>query len=79
VLGEDGSLAVATPFVVTEPGIELRRDGAVEQVAVEDVDSYLLELDNVSGAIRGDSSLLLGREDSVAQARTIEALYGSAA
>jgi len=79
VLGEDASLFVPTPFVVTEPGIELRRDGDVEQVAVEDEDSYLLELDNVSGAIRGDSPLLLGREDAVGQAKTIEALYGSAA
>jgi D-xylose 1-dehydrogenase (NADP+, D-xylono-1,5-lactone-forming) len=79
VLGEDASLFVPTPFVVTEPGIELRRDGAVEQLAVEDVDSYLLELDNVSGAILGDSPLLLGRDDAEGQARTIEALYGSAA
>ncbi|MFL5931465.1 MAG: Gfo/Idh/MocA family protein [Gaiellaceae bacterium] len=79
VLGEDASLFVPTPFVVTEPGIELRRDGAVEQIAVEDVDSYLLELDNVSGAILGDSPLLLGRDDAVGQATTIEALYGSAA
>ena len=79
VLGEDATLFLTTPFVVTEPGIELRRGGAVEQIEVEDVDSYLLELDNVSGAIRGEEALLLGRDDAVAQARTIEALYGSAA
>jgi D-xylose 1-dehydrogenase (NADP+, D-xylono-1,5-lactone-forming) len=78
VLGEEGSLFVATPFVITSPGIELRRDGEVEQVTVEPADSYRLELENVSGAIRGESSLLLGREDAVGQARTIEALYGAA-
>jgi predicted dehydrogenase len=79
VLGEEGSLFVTTPFVVTSPGIELRRDGDVEQVVVEQADSYRLELENVSGAIRGEMPLLLGREDAVAQARTIEALYESAA
>jgi xylose dehydrogenase (NAD/NADP) len=78
VLGEEGSVFLANPFVIRSPGIELRRDGAVENVAVEHKDSYLLELDNVSGAILGDSPLLLGREDAVAQARTIEALYRSA-
>jgi D-xylose 1-dehydrogenase (NADP+, D-xylono-1,5-lactone-forming) len=79
VLGEEGSLFVTTPFVITSPGIELRRDGEVEQVVVERADSYRLELENISAAIRGEAPLLLGREDAVAQARTIEALYESAA
>jgi xylose dehydrogenase (NAD/NADP) len=79
LIGEQGSLFVAKPFVITEPGIELRRDGGVEQIVVEHVDSYLLELDNVSGAICGEATLLLGRDDAVSQARTIEALYRSAA
>jgi D-xylose 1-dehydrogenase (NADP+, D-xylono-1,5-lactone-forming) len=79
VIGEDGSLFVRNPFVVTEPEIELRRAGDVERITVEHVDSYLLELDNLSGAIRGEASLLIGREDAIAQARTIEALYRSAA
>jgi predicted dehydrogenase len=78
VLGEEGSLFVRKPFVIVEPGFELRRDGEVERVDVEHVDSYLLELENVSGAIRGEEPLLLGREDAIGQARTIEALYGSA-
>jgi D-xylose 1-dehydrogenase (NADP+, D-xylono-1,5-lactone-forming) len=79
VLGEEGSLFVTTPFVITSPGIELRRDGEVKQVVVEHADSYRLELDNVSAAIRDEAPLLLGRDDAVAQARTIEALYESAA
>ncbi len=79
VLGEEASLFVRNPFVITSPRIELRRDGDVEPVDVEHQDSYLLELDNVSGAIRGEVPLLLGREDAVGQARTIEALYRSAA
>jgi D-xylose 1-dehydrogenase (NADP+, D-xylono-1,5-lactone-forming) len=79
VLGEEGSLFLTTPFVITSPGIELRRDGGVKQVVVEQADAYRLELDNVSAAIRGEAPPLLGREDAVAQARTIEALYESAA
>jgi xylose dehydrogenase (NAD/NADP) len=79
VLGEEGSLFVTTPFVITSPGIELRRGGEVEQVTVPSADSYRLELENVSDAIRGEAALLLGREDAVGQARTIEALYGAAA
>jgi xylose dehydrogenase (NAD/NADP) len=79
ILCEQGSLFVERPFVIREPGFELRRDGDVEWVAVEDVDSYLLELDNVSGAARGEAQLLLGRDDALAQARTIEALYRAAA
>ena len=41
-------------------------------------DSYRLELENLSDAIHSEAELLLGREDAVAQARTIEALYRSA-
>jgi hypothetical protein len=33
----------------------------------------------VSAAIRGEASLLLGREDAISQARTIDELYRSAA
>ena len=79
VLGEEGSLFVATPFQVRSPGIELRRNGEVEHVHIEQADSYLLELDNVSAAIRGEAPLLLGRDDAVGQARAIESLYGAAA
>ena len=42
------------------------------------MDSYRLELENLSDAIRGEGELLLGREDAVAQARALEALHESA-
>ena len=45
---------------------------------LEPVDSYQLELENVSDAIRGEAELLLGREDAVAQARVLEELHSSA-
>ena len=37
------------------------------------------QLENVSDAIGGEVELLVGRADAVGQARTIEALYHSAA
>jgi len=78
-VGSEGSLFIDDPWHCKVPGIELRRDGKVERIEVERADSYRLELENVSDAIRGEAELLLGREDAVAQARAIEALYEAAA
>jgi len=41
-------------------------------------DSYRLELENVSDAIRGEAELLLGRDDALGQARALAALHSSA-
>jgi predicted dehydrogenase len=78
VIGDEGSLFLDDPWHCLEPVIQLRRDGGVERIEVEVVDSYLLEVENMSAAIRGEASLLLGREDALGQARTIEALYAAA-
>jgi xylose dehydrogenase (NAD/NADP) len=77
-IGSEGSLFVDDPWHCNEPGIELRRDGKVERIEIEREDSYRLELENLSDAIRGEGELLLGREDAVGQARTLEALHESA-
>jgi predicted dehydrogenase len=77
-LGEDGNLRLADPWHGRAPGIELRRDGESEWIAVEAVNSYQLQLENLSAAIRGTAAPLLGRADALGQARTIEALYSSA-
>jgi xylose dehydrogenase (NAD/NADP) len=78
-IGEEGSLFLDDPWHCKRPVIELRTAGGVEEIAVEPADSYRLELENLSDAIRGEAEPLLGREDAVGQARTIEALYRSAA
>ena len=78
VMGADGSLFLDDPWHAREPVIELRRDSAVERIEVEQADSYGLELENMSHAIRGGPEPLLGRADAVGQARAIEALYRSA-
>jgi predicted dehydrogenase len=77
-IGSEGSLFLDDPWHCKRPVIELRREGSIERVELEPVDSYRLELENLSDAIRGEGVLLLGREDAVAQARALEALHRSA-
>jgi D-xylose 1-dehydrogenase (NADP+, D-xylono-1,5-lactone-forming) len=79
VVGSEGSLFLDDPWHARKPVIEVRREDGVEEIALEPVDSYRLELENLSDAIHGDAEPLLGREDALGQARTIDALYRSAA
>jgi D-xylose 1-dehydrogenase (NADP+, D-xylono-1,5-lactone-forming) len=79
VVGEEGSLFLDDPWHARTPVIELRRDGGVERIELEPADSYRLELENLADAAAGRAAPLLGREDALGQARTIEALYRSAA
>jgi len=79
VVGEEGSLFLDDPWHAHEPLIEIRRDDGVERVEVERANSYQLELENLSEAIRGEAELLLGRADAVGNAGALEALYASAA
>ena len=78
-VGTEGSVFLDDPWHGRRPVIELRREGTVEEIALEPVDSYRLELENLADAIRGDAPPLLGREDALGQARAIDALYRSAA
>jgi predicted dehydrogenase len=78
VIGSEGSLFLDDPWHCNVPVIELRRADGVERIAIEQEDSYRLELENLSDAIRGEGELLLGREDAVGQARTLAALHESA-
>src|SRR5256885_9789374 len=78
VIGSEGSLFLDDPWHCNVPVIELRRDGRIERIELEPVDSYRLELENLSDALRGEGELLLGRDDAVGQARTLAALYESA-
>ena len=78
-IGEDGSLFLDDPWHCQRPVIELRTAGGMEEIAVERADSYRLQLENMSDAIRGEAEPLLSREDALGQARAIDALYRSAA
>jgi len=77
-IGSDGSISVTEPWHCRWPGLSLRRGDEVELVEIEPENSYRLELENLGRAIRGEDHPLLGREDAVGQARTIDALYRSA-
>jgi predicted dehydrogenase len=77
-IGTEGSLFVDDPWHCLEPVIELRGANAIERIELEHVDSYQLQTENLSDAIRGEADPLLGRDDAVAQARAIEALHRSA-
>jgi D-xylose 1-dehydrogenase (NADP+, D-xylono-1,5-lactone-forming) len=80
VVGEDGVLVLEAPFRVDFGGDALvARDGSVERLDVPVVNSYALELENLAAAAAGDAPARLGREDALGQARTIDALYRSAA
>jgi predicted dehydrogenase len=77
-VGSEGSLFLDDPWHCNVPVIEVRSDGEVDRIELDPVDSYQLELENLSDAIRGEANLLLGRVDAVAQARALEALHESA-
>jgi len=78
VVGDGGTLFLDDPWHCRTPLIELRRADGVERIETPVVDSYRLEAENMSAAIRGEAQPLLGREDAVGQASTIEALYEAA-
>jgi D-xylose 1-dehydrogenase (NADP+, D-xylono-1,5-lactone-forming) len=77
-IGSEGSLFLDDPWHCNRPVIELRREGEVELIELAYEDSYRLELENLSDAIRGEAELLLGREDALGQAKALEALHASA-
>ena len=77
-IGEEGSIFLDDPWHSRTPLIEVRREEGTERIELEPEDSYRLQLENMSAAIRGRAEPLLGREDALGQARTIAALYRSA-
>jgi xylose dehydrogenase (NAD/NADP) len=80
VVGDGGVLRASAPWRVDWGGdLVLERDGVSDVVAVDEANSYTLQLENFADAIEGREPALLGRADAVAQARVIDALYRSAA
>jgi predicted dehydrogenase len=77
-VGDEGSLFLDDPWKGGAPVIEVRRDGAVEEVETEAADPYTCELADFAAAARGDAPARFGAADALGQARAIEALYASA-
>ena len=79
VIGADGSVFVPDPWHTLGSTILLRMRGEAERtITVPFKNPYGCELEDMEHAIRGTDRPLLGREDALGQARTIEALYRSA-
>jgi D-xylose 1-dehydrogenase (NADP+, D-xylono-1,5-lactone-forming) len=78
VVGDEGSLKLDDPWHCRNPGIDLTHSGDTERIEITRANSYGLEAENFSRAIRGEATPLLGRDDATGQARTIEALYRAA-
>ena len=80
-IGTDGRLRLDDPWHGRRPVISLTgADGATSDVDCSSTQgSYALELEDFEAAVAGDRAPLLGREDAMRQARTIAALYASAA
>jgi len=74
-IGSQRSVLVPEPWLCRDPHLEV--DG--DRIDVQDADRYQLQLENFAATTRGNAQPLLGREDAVAQARVIDALYRSAA
>jgi D-xylose 1-dehydrogenase (NADP+, D-xylono-1,5-lactone-forming) len=74
-IGDGGTLVLEAPWRSDWGGRVLVNGDPVEVPAA---DPYRLELENLAAAVAGEAPQLLGREDAVAQARVIEALYRSA-
>jgi xylose dehydrogenase (NAD/NADP) len=78
-IGDAGSLFLDDPWHGREAVIDVRRpDGSVQRIETGPANSYALELQDFEAAVRGERPPLLGRDDALAQARTIAALYRSA-
>ncbi len=77
-IGSEGSILVEDPWHCRQVGLRLTRGGELERIEIEPANSYRLELENLSRAIRGEEPPLLGRDDAIGQARTIAALLEAA-
>ncbi len=78
VVGSEGRIVLPDPWHAIDPKIVVERGLEREIVTVQAADSYARELEDMAAAIAGERPPLLGRDDALGQARTIEALYRSA-
>jgi predicted dehydrogenase len=74
-IGTTGSIRLPDPWHNVAGLIYLNE----EKIRLDPGNPYQDELENIGTAIRGEADPLLGREDALGQARTIAALYESAA
>jgi predicted dehydrogenase len=80
VVGDHGWLLVDSPWrAMGEGELLIRHVDHLRRVDVDAADAFSLQLENFADAVAHEAPPLIGHEESVGQARTIEALYRSAA
>lgn len=79
VIGSEGKIRVRTPFLCRQPGIEITKGGARTELEVEVADSYQLEFEDFSAAIRNGHDPRGGGEEAVRQAIALAAVRSAAA
>jgi D-xylose 1-dehydrogenase (NADP+, D-xylono-1,5-lactone-forming) len=78
-VGEAGTLVVETPFRPDWGGaVFLVQGGETTRIDVEEADLFAGELENFAAVGAGTTAPLLGGDEALGQARTIDALYRSA-
>jgi D-xylose 1-dehydrogenase (NADP+, D-xylono-1,5-lactone-forming) len=79
VVGDEGWLLVDAPWRTDWEGELLIRHGEhLSRIEVPPADAYELELRNFADAVAGKAPPLISADDSIGQARVIDALYRSA-
>lgn len=77
-IGETGSIHLDDPWTGQRPRIEIRRDDqSAEPVEVGDANPYTREIEDFETAVRGERPSRYGKDDAVAQAATLAALFRS--
>jgi xylose dehydrogenase (NAD/NADP) len=80
VVGDHGWLLVDSPWRATGEGeLLIRHRENLRRIEVPAADAFRLQLENFAAAVAHEASPLIGRDETIGQARTIEALYRSAA
>jgi xylose dehydrogenase (NAD/NADP) len=78
IVGDKGAIFVPDPWHCRGAPFEVVVDNRHTLVRVEQLDAYRAEFETVSRAIRNGGAIEFGRNDAVAQARTLAALHASA-
>jgi predicted dehydrogenase len=78
VVGSEGTIVVPSPWQTPNGAEILVTREETERIVPESVDPYARELDEVGAAIAEGRPARLGRDESLGQARTIDALYRAA-
>jgi D-xylose 1-dehydrogenase (NADP+, D-xylono-1,5-lactone-forming) len=80
VVGDHGWLLVDSPWRSQGEGeLLIRHQEHLRRIEVADADAFQLQLDNFAAAVAYEAPPLIGSQETIGQARTIEALFRSAA